>query len=152
MCSLHQDLSSCNISIDNITLIVTFDGHALLTVSLHYQRKFNIGRHVLLLYPSLLCYHIQDCIPCKMSLLPPHAFLGLLPIFIQGLQVVAFSSCCRFYSEKHPAILKHPYMMIMFTVHAGCASLSCKRFTKLEKKIDMMSALLCYWYMYFNIF
>ena len=30
---------------------------SLLTISLLYQRKFNIGRHVLFIYPLLLCYH-----------------------------------------------------------------------------------------------
>ena len=34
--------------------LVTSGSHTLLTVSLNYQRKFNIGRHVLLLYPLFL--------------------------------------------------------------------------------------------------
>ena len=37
--------------------MLTSVSHTLLTVSLHYQSKLNKERHVLLLYPLLLCYH-----------------------------------------------------------------------------------------------
>ena len=86
--------------------MLTSVSHALLTVSLHYQSKFNIERHVLLLYPLLLCYHTTttSSVFPRRSLSHRFTFILLWQFpathFVNKHLLVIINSYQLFYSTK----------------------------------------------------